>query len=85
MILGCAGLSGYRVELEQRTGLPVVEPVEAGCWQLRTLVEMGLKTSRAGLYGKPPPKTLTDLEQVLAPSFAAWLARRAHAGFAAGG
>lgn len=29
LIMGCAGMAGYRAELEQETGLPVVEPCQA--------------------------------------------------------
>lgn len=29
LILGCAGLAGYRAELEQVVGVPVIEPVQA--------------------------------------------------------
>lgn len=29
LILGCAGMAGYREELERQTGLPVVEPTQA--------------------------------------------------------
>jgi len=31
VILGCAGMAGYRAELEAHLGLPVIDPVQAGC------------------------------------------------------
>jgi Asp/Glu/hydantoin racemase len=30
LILGCAGLGGYRDALQQSLGIPVVDPVQAG-------------------------------------------------------
>jgi len=62
-----AGLSSFREEFEQQIGLPVIDPVEAACWQLHTLVEIGLTTSPAGMFAKPAPKRLTSLSSVLVP------------------
>ncbi|MBI4315292.1 MAG: aspartate/glutamate racemase family protein [Chloroflexi bacterium] len=81
LVLGCAGLSDYREEFEAAIGLPVIDPVEAACWQLRSLVEMRLATSRAGMFAKPAPKALTDLHTVLTPPLADWLAAQAERGF----
>jgi len=85
LLLGCAGLSDFRAEFEQQMGLPVIDPVEAACWQLRSLVEMGLTTSRAGMFAKPAPKRLTQLESFLAPPLAGWLTDQAARGFHIGG
>jgi len=81
LVLGCAGLSGFRQELESQAGLPVIEPVEAACWQLRSLVELGLRTSRAGLFAKPSPKQLTDIDSILAKHLGEWLKTQTEQGF----
>jgi len=67
LLLGCAGLTAFRRELGQRVGAPVIDPVEAGCRQLRALVESGLETSRAGLYARPPHQRMNGLERLFAP------------------
>lgn len=82
VILGCGSWSRYQKDLEGRIGSPVIDPIQAACWQLRALVEMGLSSSRAGMYIKPDPKELTNMEAVLAPTLAKWLAEKAKRGFA---
>jgi allantoin racemase len=66
LVLGCAGLTRFRRELEKRVGAPVIDPVEAGCRALRVLVESGLETSRAGLYARPPHQRMHGLERLFA-------------------
>lgn len=41
LILGCAGLGGYREALQARLGLPVVDPVQAGAALALTLLDLG--------------------------------------------
>ncbi len=81
LILGCAGLTTYRQSFEQQIAMPVIDPVQAGCWQLRLLVEMGLQTSRAGSFGQPAPKKLTSIDAVFTPALAEWLTQQAATGF----
>lgn len=73
MLLGRAGLSGYARALEERLKVTVVDPVEAGCRLLRAIVEMGLKTSRSGLYAYPAPQKMQDLGQVFQLDLSTWL------------
>jgi allantoin racemase len=80
-ILGCANLGDFREDLERESRMPVIDPVEAACWQLRALVEMRLKTSRASMFETPARKRLTDLDRVLSPDLARWLSGRAASGF----
>lgn len=82
VILGCGGWGRYREQLEKMTEMPVIDPVAAGCWQLRSLVEMELTSSRVGMYSKPEPKRMVNLERVLASHTALWLSARAKDGFA---
>jgi len=81
LVLGCAGLSGFRQELALKAGLPVIEPVEAACWQLRSLVELGLRTSRSGIFAKPSPKQLTGIDSILAKPLGEWLKKQTEKGF----
>jgi allantoin racemase len=81
ILLGCAGLSPFQDELQERIGAPVINPVEAGCRQLRSIVEMGLNTSRIGMYAGPNPKQLENLKSIFEPGLAKWLENEAKSGF----
>lgn len=83
LILGCAGWGGHRKAIEARYDVPVIDPVEAACWQLRALVEMGLRSARNGLFSKPEPKQSTNMERVLSSNLAAEIGSRMQKGFAA--
>lgn len=67
VILGCAGLTGYRDELRDRVPVVAIDPVEAGCRMLKAVVECGLGTSRGGIYADPPPQRMRGLERLYAP------------------
>jgi allantoin racemase len=67
VILGCAGLSGYQDDLMNRVPVLAIDPVEAGCRMLKAVVEGGLRTSRGGLYAKPAPQRMNDLERLYTP------------------
>jgi allantoin racemase len=73
LLLGCAGLSGFREELGNRTGATIVDPVEAGCRMLRSVVESGLSTSRAGLYARPAPQRMNALDALFSPAMRRFL------------
>lgn len=66
LLLGCAGLTGFVPDLEARIHVTVVDPVEAGCRLLRALVESGLRVSHAGIYARPAPQRMHDLENTFA-------------------
>ncbi len=46
VILGCAGLGGYRARLEETLGLPVVDPVQAGVALAATTLDLQYRTKR---------------------------------------
>lgn len=46
IILGCAGLGGYRARLEEALGLPVVDPVQAGVALAATTLDLQYRTKR---------------------------------------
>jgi allantoin racemase len=80
ILLGCAGLSNYQKDLSARLKVPVIDPVAAGCRQLQVLVDMGLSTSRAGMFAPTGPKDLPGLDHVLDSDLAEWLQKRARGG-----
>lgn len=48
LILGCAGMAGYRAVMEERLGVPVVEPSQAAAAQALAAVRLGWRTPVAG-------------------------------------
>lgn len=64
LLLGCAGLTAFVDDLQSRVDMPVIDPVEAGCRMLRTIREAGLNTSHIGLFSKPAPQKMQDLETI---------------------
>jgi allantoin racemase len=59
IILGCAGLEPLIAPLTRRLGVPVIEGVAAAVTQVEGLLRLGLKTSKGGAWGLPPPKPLS--------------------------
>ncbi|WES63109.1 aspartate/glutamate racemase family protein [Microbacter sp. GSS18] len=53
IVLGCAGMAGLDVALEQRVGVPVIDGVQAAIGLSETLVRMGKSTSKVGPYAPP--------------------------------
>lgn len=60
LILGCAGMTGLRQEIEAALGMPVLDPVECGYRLLETLATAGIGQSRAGLYATPRPQEMVQ-------------------------
>ena len=70
LLLGCAGLTGFVAELQACVEMPVIDPVEAGCRMLKSICESGLNTSHIGLYSKPAPQNMQNLEEVFSSAAA---------------
>jgi len=64
LLLGCAGLTSYVETLQAQVEMPVIDPVEAGCRMLQTLVASGLNTSHVGLYARPAPQKLNHMPRL---------------------
>ncbi len=73
LILGCAGLTGYTSRLVETVPLAVIDPVEAGCRMLQTVVEAGLNTSHSGLYSPPARQSMQSLERLFSAEMSAYL------------
>ncbi|MFD4669991.1 aspartate/glutamate racemase family protein [Lentzea sp. NPDC058450] len=61
VVLGCAGMTAQRAEIEHRVGVPVVDGVQAAVLQVESLVRMGLRTSAVGEFAAPPRKAYAGL------------------------
>jgi allantoin racemase len=70
LLLGCAGLTAFVDDLQSRLEMPVIDPVEAGCRMLQTICEAGLNTSHIGLYSKPAPQKMQNLEALFSEDLA---------------
>jgi allantoin racemase len=54
IILGCAGMAGYAEELEQRLGVPVLDPNAVAIKMAEAMVDLQLRPSRIGFFASPP-------------------------------
>lgn len=54
VILACAGLCGYDVELSRLSGVPVLDPVAVGVKVAESLVGLGLSHSKLRKFAVPP-------------------------------
>ncbi|WP_037303230.1 aspartate/glutamate racemase family protein [Amycolatopsis orientalis] len=57
LVLGCAGMTGLDRRISAMLDIPVIDGVAAAVRLAESLVALGLKTSRAGSYARPLPKT----------------------------
>ena len=64
LLLGCAGLTGFVDDLQNKVDMPVIDPVEAGCQVLKTIHASGLNTSHIGLYSSPAPQKMNQLGEL---------------------
>ncbi|WP_433509327.1 aspartate/glutamate racemase family protein [Nonomuraea sp. CA-143628] len=53
IVLGCAGFAGLDQLLEQRLGVPVIDPVASAVVIAQSLVSLGKKTSKKGAFAPP--------------------------------
>lgn len=81
LILGCAGWGTHRQAIQREYNIPIIDPVEAACWQLKALVEMGLRTSMAGLFSRPQPKEPRGLGRILSSKLAEGIGGKLRTGF----
>ncbi len=56
VVLGCAGMTDLAASLSQEHGVPVLDGVSCAVKICEGLVDLGLKTSKAGGYARPLPK-----------------------------
>jgi len=54
IILGCAGMAGYDKDLEEKLGVPVLDPSAVALKMAEAMVDLKLKPSKIGLFAHPP-------------------------------
>jgi allantoin racemase len=64
LLLGCAGLTTFVDELQNRIEMPVIDPVNAGCQIIKTIYACGLQTSHVGLFSDPAPQKMNNLARL---------------------
>lgn len=62
IILGCAGMTSMKKEIEKLTEVPIIDPVEIGYKVLELFVNNNFKISKRGLYKKPIEKKIKNEE-----------------------
>jgi allantoin racemase len=67
IVLGCAGMAGMADRLSHHYRVPVVDGVAAGVAFATALARLCLRTSKAGGYAAPEPKTYAGLFAPFAP------------------
>lgn len=58
LILGCAGMTGIKEEIEKGLNVTVIDPVECGYKVLEMMVKGEFKISKKALYMTPPKKSI---------------------------
>jgi allantoin racemase len=58
VILGCAGLAGYAADVEDATGMKVLDPSPIALKTAEMFVSLGLMHSKRGLFASPPVKLI---------------------------
>lgn len=58
IVLGCAGMADLCAHLQADLGVPVIDGVAAATLMARSLVELGLATSKRGEFAAPPAKSV---------------------------
>ena len=56
LCLGCAGMSGLDMDLQERLGVPIVDSVAAAVKMVESLVWLGKRTSKARTFNFPEKK-----------------------------
>jgi len=78
LLLGCAGLTSYVKETKARLGVTIIDPIEAGCRLLIAIVEAGLNVSHEGIYARPAPQRMHNMDsffnEEMAQLFRGWQA-----------
>lgn len=64
LILGCAGMTAMKTEIEDALGIPVIDPVEYGYLMLEMMVKYHLPVSKIGLYRQPAEKEMSRPELI---------------------
>ncbi|MHC8491611.1 aspartate/glutamate racemase family protein [Thalassospira sp. SM2505] len=67
IVLGCAGMTDIADRLHAELGVPVIDGVSAAVKMIEAMAMLGLRTSKAGAYAKPPGKSYHGIFAGFAP------------------
>ncbi|MCW2747455.1 MAG: Asp/Glu racemase [Nocardioidaceae bacterium] len=67
VVLGCAGMADFCVDLSASLGVPVIDGVAAATATVQALVTLGLRTSKRLEFASPAAKTYDGMLQGFAP------------------
>jgi allantoin racemase len=56
IILGCAGMAGYALEIEEKLRVKVIDPTAVALKITEAITDMGLVHSKRGLFAIPSEK-----------------------------
>ncbi|MBS3787369.1 aspartate/glutamate racemase family protein [Candidatus Bipolaricaulota bacterium] len=56
LIMGCAAMAGYKDEVEEAAGAPVLDPTATAFKVAELTADLGIQHSKVGLYHPPSPK-----------------------------
>ena len=56
IVLGCAGMSNFAIELSETHSIPVIDGVASAVCLIESLVRLGIQTSKLGGYEQPRKK-----------------------------
>lgn len=62
VILGCAGMTGFKDQLSKELNVIIIDPVLNGVYQLQQLIKQNLTTSNIGFYEKAMSKPIMKSE-----------------------
>jgi allantoin racemase len=62
IILGCAGMAGYALEIESQLLAKVLDPTAVALKIAEAMVDLGLVHSKVGLFATPPQKSFKGRE-----------------------
>jgi allantoin racemase len=67
--LGCAGMAGLDKRLEAALGVPVLDGLACALKLIESLLDLGIHTSKRGIYARPEPKPLLALPKIFASAY----------------
>ena len=65
LILGCAGMTGMKEDVQDTLGVPVIDPVEYGYKVLEMMMRNNFPVSKIGLYMRPYEKVIVKPELLI--------------------
>ncbi len=58
IVLGCAGLAGYAMDIERELGVVVLDPTSVAFKVAEAIADLGLRHSKVGRFARPPVKEI---------------------------